>query len=1284
MSTNDSNSDDSLPDLSCHDGKSVGNRAHEGSNKERKQIGPYKILQKIAAGGMGEVYMAEQEKPVRRRVAIKVIKSGTDSEQVIARFEAERQAIAMMNHPNIAKVLDVGATDGGSPFFAMELVKGVPLTQYCDGNKLPVKERLNLFIPVCRAIQHAHQKGVIHRDLKPSNVLVALYDGRPVPKVIDFGLAKATEHQMRLTDKTMFTEYGQIVGTLQYMSPEQAQMNQLDVDTRTDIYSLGVMLYELLTGSPPLDQDTMSQQALLQVLQLIREVDPPRPSTRLSTASKNATVVSSARKIQPVRLQQILKGDLDWIVMKALEKDRRRRYETAAALADDVARHLADQPVLARPPSKSYRIKKFVRKNRGLVTSMLAIAFLLVAGIVSTSIGLFRAQVAEKVAIDQREIANEEKLQAKEAETKARDSKEEANRLKRVAELELTKSNFNLAGARWEQGRAGEARQALNDIPESFRAIEWQLANHQFRANDVTCHGHAGSVNAVAISPDGKCILSGSSDSKIKIWDIVSGEELRSLDAHGKSVRAIDVSPNGLFFVSGSIDGTVSVWERSSGNELRKLLGHEGAINDVKFSPDGSRIATCGQDKTIRLWNTKSGDLEGVLEGHVKKIQTLGFSIDGSQLFSGSGDPHSIDDKGLLRKWDLKKMKQVDIFNETPETILCLDVSPDGTRVVSVGGDPFDKGLKGQIKIWDSASGELVMMLDGHSNRVTSVAFSPDGSMVATGSWDRSIKLWDAKTGTLAAEFKGSATAINALAFSGSCRRLISGNGSGSDPGEIHVRDVDARAPQITLRRNGHAFHSVAYKSNDHELLSGGACGVHLWDCETGELLREYFRNSMFTDSGGVDQLAQCVAISPDETIVGAGLRDTTTRLWDSRTGNLIQTLEGHKLPVLGIFFSPDGKQIATCSGEYPNPARIIMWHVESGEKLFSIDAHPSNINGIAFHPDGKCFASASEDRTIKIWNSETGDLVRTLKGHIGFVHCVDFNSDGSLLASGGGNTVRLWNPETGVEIANLPGHTGYITSVRFSPDGKRLISGSYDRTARLWNLETYDEVFSLMHDLLVYDAIFRGDQLQVATASGDGTVRLWNASSKQERRILEGHSSSITSLEYDEDNGHFVTRSAVEEITWNPDQADPRVNQKPVRKTDSKAPSRENFRIDSSDGKWLAISSGKKLYLVDLLFKETLRERTFRIAKSKPDVAWHQVKALEAEKAGDAYASVFHLAMSTNTENEPADDSVAARLAVALEQLEKENPNDLELMFAPKVHATIKLQVSKSNPLER
>jgi tetratricopeptide (TPR) repeat protein len=344
-------------------------------------IGPYKLLQQLGEGGMGSVFMAEQTQPVQRKVALKLIKTGMDSRQIIARFEAERQALALMDHPNIARVLDAGTTDTGRPYFVMELVKGVPITRYCDEHHLTPIQRLELFVPVCQAVQHAHQKGIIHRDLKPSNVMVCLYDGQPVPKVIDFGVAKAAGP--KLTEKTLFTEVGSVVGTLEYMSPEQAELNQLDIDTRSDIYSLGVLLYELLTGTTPLERKRFKEAAFLEVLRLIREEESPRPSTRLSTTEGLPTIAAN-RGLEPKKLSGLVRGELDWIVMKALEKDRSRRYETANGFAQDVQRYLADEPVLACPPSAWYRCRKFTRRHKmGLAMTGLALCLLasLVAGI---------------------------------------------------------------------------------------------------------------------------------------------------------------------------------------------------------------------------------------------------------------------------------------------------------------------------------------------------------------------------------------------------------------------------------------------------------------------------------------------------------------------------------------------------------------------------------------------------------------------------------------------------------------------------------------------------------------------------------------------------------------------------------------------------------------------------------------------------------------------------------------------------------------------------------------
>jgi serine/threonine protein kinase len=362
-------------------------------------VGPYKLLQQIGEGGMGTVYMAEQIQPVQRKVALKLMKSGMDSRQVLARFEAERQALALMDHPNIAKVLDAGSTSAepgrgsGRPYFVMELVKGVPITRYCDEHRLSPRERLELFIPVCQAVQHAHQKGIIHRDLKPTNVLVCLYDDKPVPKVIDFGLAKAAG--IKLTDRTLFTEFGSIVGTLEYMSPEQAQLNQLDIDTRSDIYSLGVVLYELLTGTTPLRRERFQDTAVLEVLRQIREEEPQRPSVRLSTI-KALPSVAANRGLQPGELSGLIRGEIDWIVMKALEKDRNRRYETANELALDVERFLGNELVQACPPSAWYRLYKFGRRNRGTVLAGCMLFVALLAGFAGTTAGLLQARASTK------------------------------------------------------------------------------------------------------------------------------------------------------------------------------------------------------------------------------------------------------------------------------------------------------------------------------------------------------------------------------------------------------------------------------------------------------------------------------------------------------------------------------------------------------------------------------------------------------------------------------------------------------------------------------------------------------------------------------------------------------------------------------------------------------------------------------------------------------------------------------------------------------------------------
>jgi serine/threonine protein kinase len=442
-------------------------------------IGPYKLVEQIGEGGFGVVFLAEQQQPVRRRVALKILKPGMDTRQVVARFEAERQALALMDHPNIARVFDGGATASSRPYFVMELVKGTPITTYCDERQLTPRQRLELFVAVCQALQHAHQKGIIHRDIKPSNVLVAPYDGKPVVKVIDFGVAKATGPQ--LTERTLVTGFGAVVGTLQYMSPEQAELNNQDIDTRSDVYSLGVLLYELLTGTTPLPAARLKQTPLPELLRLIREEEPPRPSTRLSS-SDTLPAIATARQSAPAKLRRLVRGELDWIVMKALEKDRNRRYETASAFAGDVERYLRDEPVLAGPPSVGYRLRKFLRRNKGPVLATTLLFMALLGGVIGTTSGMIWALTAESATsqalagvVSERDAKEKARAlaaaKAKEAEEAAKAEREAKNQaLNAAEEARLAKGEAETAAAKEKSAREA-AQKSLEQADKASRIL---------------------------------------------------------------------------------------------------------------------------------------------------------------------------------------------------------------------------------------------------------------------------------------------------------------------------------------------------------------------------------------------------------------------------------------------------------------------------------------------------------------------------------------------------------------------------------------------------------------------------------------------------------------------------------------------------------------------------------------------------------------------------------------------------------------------------------------------
>jgi serine/threonine protein kinase/WD40 repeat protein len=619
--------------------------------------GRYKLLEQIGEGGMGTVWVAEQIEPVRRRVALKLVKPGMDSKTVLSRFEAERQALALMDHPHIAKVLDGGTTENGRPFFVMEYVKGVPFTRYCDEARLSVAQRLALFVPVCQAVQHAHQKGIIHRDLKPSNILICLYDGQPVPKVIDFGLAKAM-HQP-LTERSLYTAHGVMMGTPLYMSPEQAEFNNLDVDTRTDIYALGVILYELLTGTTPLEKQRFQEAAWQEMLRLIKEEEPPRPSVRLS-GNVSLPSLAAQRQLEPVKLTRLVRGELDWIVMKCLEKERSRRYDTANGLARDVERYLADEVVEARPTSAGYRLRKFTRKYRVGIATAAAFAVLLLASAGVSSLLALKARLAERIA-EERQMeaeANAQEAQFLSSSLKTDLDLAELNTDPRVGVLRLTRTLQDLAKGQPETVRATD-RENLLDRRRALREFLTftVLAGGQRYAPLLAPITHDGlAIKTALLTPTGDRLLTLGEDQTARLWEGFTGQPLAILRGADEKVIDTGLSPDGATAFTQSADGVVRLWEPRDGS-FRALIDLRpgGFFTATKIQLSDDRVLTYPREATpadynitimipkvpVELWDAKSGRSVARL-GLPGEIVTLQPTYLTAAVFQFFGNDHWI------------------------------------------------------------------------------------------------------------------------------------------------------------------------------------------------------------------------------------------------------------------------------------------------------------------------------------------------------------------------------------------------------------------------------------------------------------------------------------------------------------------------------------------------------------------------------------------------------------------------------------------------------------------
>jgi WD40 repeat protein len=945
-------------------------------------------------------------------------------------------------------VLDGGATDTGRPYFVMELVQGVPITEFCDKNCLGAQERIKLFIQVCQAIQSAHQKGIIHRDLKPTNVLVTLNAGVPMPMVIDFGVAKAT--QQKLTEKTVFTNYATMIGTPAYMSPEQAEMSRLDVDTRADIYGLGALLYELLTGTTPFPEKRLRSASYQEMQRIIMEEEPERPSTRLRLKSSSPSLST---------IHYPLSTDLDWIVMKCLEKDRARRYETANGLAADLKRHLDNEPVVARPPSTAYRLQKAWRRNRLAFAAGAMVALALLLG---TALATWQALLANR----QTDLAKASRREAILAQMRAEVGERAARENLYAADMNLAQEVM-LAGNRGRARSLIEAHRPQPDQPD-LRGFEWRYLWALLRGDEMACLGtNDSAVTSVAVSPDGRTLATISQSGPTWVWDLNSRKVLAALPDFGAAIASVAFSPDGAVLAVGSSQH-LSLFDAKTWQRLRDLPCDLNPV--VAFSPAG-RCLACGMRSNfpsgngghVVLFDYVTGERAADFPGAGGQVA---FSPDGKWLAMGPSN-------GVAVVIDVATRQTIASVRPGSD-LWAMAFTPDGHQLVtSCSGET-------ELKVWDLSSQRLFRSLPGHTSRIWGITFSPDGQTMATGSSDQTVRLWDVATWSTREVLRGHGREIWTVAFTPDGQQLVTGAAFEpvmiwpvrvNRPKEI-IENVFSRpifspdgslfaaigaSNTLTLFRTDTAEpigviegrnRPLVFLPNGRTLVTvGDGATLRRWDTGTRSFLSE-------TKLAGTNNFS-CYHLSPDGATLVTGSRspltnNLTAQVWDAHMGTLRVTLGQRLYPRNAVNFSPDGYWLATgCWGE------VFLWDAHTLEPICKLWKQGMFISCLAFSPDSRLLAVGRADGTVNLWDVASHQLAANLDRQAEGVKSIGFSPDSKTLAVYSVGNVALWNLATRYEVGRLL----YEGSPTFSPDGRLLVIYSADSKLHLLRAPLFPEI---------------------------------------------------------------------------------------------------------------------------------------------------------------------------------------------------------------------------------